>query len=870
MNWIKQLFSRQRLYGDLSDEIQEHLAEKVDELVAGGMPREEATFAAQREFGNVLQIEERSREVWQWPALENFFIDVRYGARMLRKNSGFTAVAVVTLALGIGANTAMFSVVNTVILHPLPYKNSDQLVQVFSTKGMWKKVLLSRPTLAEVRSQNRVFQQVATFLSAVVTLTGTGEPERLQAAWVSPDLFPLLQVPPAVGRTFLPEEERPGRCQVAVISHKLWQRRFGSDGSVLGKPITLDGKPYTVVGVMPPGFRFPSNSPDAWLPRVLSGDDWKPTLRALRVIARLKEGVDLRQAQAQMDTLAARLEQEYPASDKGWGLELLSFREFVPANTRLSLLILLGAVGFVLLIACANVAHLSLARGAAQRREIAVRRALGASRSRIIRQLLTENLALALVSGAIGLIVALAGITLLRALAPKDIPRLTEVSVDQWVLGFTLGASFLSCILFGLVPAFHISNSDLNTSLKEGAQTRFTSSWPYRTRNLLFISEVALALVLLIGAGLMVQSFAKLVKVDPGFDPHHVLTMGFSLPENKYPGMTERGAAFVEEVLEHVRALPGVKSAAVVSEILLGGFNSTTFTIAGHPIPPSEPMPNAVIRFVSPSYFQTLSIPLIRGRDFTVADNLHSPCVAIINQVAAQRFWPNADPLGTSINTGWRLPTTLCEIAGLTGNNRDLQLGAEPKPEIYLPFGQQPRTDFFLTVRTQSNPLDLADAVRRQVWAVDKDQPIADVMTMDAVVSASLTEQRLHTLLLGSFAVAALGIALVGIFGLMSYMVTERTHEICIRVALGAQREDVLALVVGQGLGLTVVGVGIGLASAYALTRFLSSMLFAVRPTDPATFVGISLLLTGMALLASYVPARRATKMDPIMALKNE
>jgi len=543
--------------------------------------------------------------------------DLKFGLRMLAKNPGFTAVAVLTLALGIGANTAMFSVVNTVILHPLPYKNPDQLVQIFSEKGKLRKVLLSGPDFVEIRAQNRVFQRVATFLERVVTLTGQDEPERLQAAWVSTDLIPLLRVQPAVGRTFLPEEERPDKCQVAVISHALWQRRFGSDWSVLGRPITLDGKAYTVVGVMPAGFKFPSYSPDVWVPRVLNAEDLHPQARGLRVIARLKEGVGLRQAQAQMDTLASRLEQEYPASDKGWGLELLSFREFVRANTRLSLLILLGAVGFVLLIACANVAHLSLARGAARRREIAVRRALGASRGRIIRQLLTENFALALAGGAIGLIVALAGIDLLRALAPKDIPRLAEVSVDQWVLGFTLGASVLSCILFGLVPAFQLSKPDLNTSLKEGAQTRLTSSWPYRTRNLLFISEVALALVLLIGSGLMVQSFAKLVSVDPGFDPHHVLTMGFSLPSNKYPELKERSAAFVGEVLERVRAVPGVRSAAVISEMPLGGYNSTTFTVAGHPLPPPEEMPNAVFRFVSQSYFKTLSIPLIRGRDFT-------------------------------------------------------------------------------------------------------------------------------------------------------------------------------------------------------------------------------------------------------------
>ncbi len=796
--------------------------------------------------------------------------DLKFGLRMLAKNPGFTAVAVLTLALGIGANTAMFSVVNTVILHPLPYKNPDQLVQIFSTKWKLRKVLLSGPDFVEVRAQNRVFQQVATFLEGVVTLTGQGDPERLQAAWVSTDLIPLLRVQPALGRTFLPEEERPYRCQVAVISQALWQRRFGSDWSVLGRPVTLDGKTYTVVGVMPPGFRFPSNSPDVWVPRVLNAEDLHPQGRSLRVIARLKEGVDLRQAQAQMETLAARLGQVYPASDKGWGLDLLSFREFVPANTRLSLLILLGAVGFVLLIACANVAHLALARGVSRRREIAVRRALGASRGRIIRQLVTENLALALAGGAFGLLMALAGIDLLQTLAPKDIPRLAEVSVDQWVLGFTLGASVLSCILFGLAPAFQLSKPDLNTSLKEGAQTRLTSSWPYRTRNLLFVSEVALALVLLIGSGLMVRSFAKLVSVDPGFDPHHVLTMGLSLPENKYPARTERSATFVEEVLERVVATPGVRSAAVISEMPLGEYNSTTFTIAGQPPPPAEEMPNAVFRFVSPSYFKTLSIPLLRGKDFTAADNLRSPCVAIINQAAAQRFWPNADPLGASINASVRLPTNLCEVAGLVSNTRDAQLGAEPKPEIYFPYGQLPRSDFLLTVRTISNPLDLTDVVRRQVRAVDKDQPIADIMTMDAVVSASLAEQRLHTLLLGSFAASSLGIAMVGIFGVMSYMVTQRTHEIGIRLALGAQREDVLALVVGQGLVLTLVGVAIGLAGAFALTRFLSSMLFAVRPTDPVTFGGVSLLLTSMALLASYIPARRATKVDPIVALRYE
>jgi putative ABC transport system permease protein len=867
---LRALFRRKSMQGALEEEVQSHLRMAAQERMAQGESAEQARIAALREFGNVGLVKEVTRDTWGWGWLETFLRDLHYGVRQLGRNPGFTTIAVLTLALGIGANTAMFSVVNTILLHPLPYKNPDQLVRLFSTEGKLRNVLLSGPDFLQVKAQNQTFQQVGTFLEGVVNFTGQDEPERLRAAWVSSELFPLLRVQPIAGRTFLADEERPDRCQVAILSHAVCQRRFGSDRAALGKHITLDGKVYTVVGVMPAGFGFPNYSTEVWLPRTITAEDLNPPSRGLRVIARLNEGVELRQAQAELDTIAARLEREHPASDKGWSLEVVSFRESVAANTRLSLLILFGAVGFVLLIACANVANLSLARGAARQREVGVRIALGASRGRVVRQLLTESLALAFAGGTVGFIVALGGIGLLRAMAPKDVPHLAEASVDRWVLAFTLGASVLSSILFGLFPAFQISKPDPGTSLKEGAQTGFTSPWRHRTRDLLVISEVGLALVLLVGSGLMVQSFAQLVSVRPGFDPSRVLTMELSLPETKYPRRSERASAFVNEVLERVNGLPGVKSAAVTSEMLLGDANSADFSIAGYAPPVSRENPHAVFRFVSPAYFKTLSIPLIRGRDFTGADNLHSPCVAIVNEAAGERFWRNADPLRTNIDVAWRVPTKLCEVVGLAGNTRDLQLSAVPEPEIYLPYGQLPTSDFFLAVHTTLNPLDLASSVRREVWAVDKDQPIADITTMDAVVSTSVAEPRYRTLLLGSFAASALALAIVGIFGVTSYTMAQRTHEIGIRMALGAERHDVLRLVIGQGMRLTVIGVGVGLLAALGLTRLLASFLYAVRPTDPMTFVVVSAVMLAVALLASYIPARRATRVDPLVALRYE
>jgi len=867
---LRALFRRKSMQAALDEEVRSHLRMATQERIARGESAEQARVSAVREFGNVALVKEVTHDMWGWRWLADLLQDLRYGLRHLRRNPGFTTIAVLTLALGIGANTAMFSVVNTILLHPIPYKNPVQLVRLFSAEGKLRNVLLSGPDFLQVKAQSQTLQQVGTFLEGVVNFTAQDEPERLRAAWVSSELFPLLRVQPIAGRTFLADEERPDKCQVAVLSHAVCQRRFGSDRAALGKHITLDGRVYTVVGVMPAGFGFPNYSTEVWLPRTITAEDLDPAGRGLRVIARLNEGVELRQAQAEMDAIAARLEREYPASDKGWSLEVVSFRESVAPNTRLSLLILFGAVGFVLLIACANVANLSLARGAARQREVGVRIALGASRCRVVRQLLTESLALAFAGGTVGFIVALGGIGLLRAMAPKDVPHLAEASVDRWVLGFTLGASVLSSILFGLFPAFQISKPDLGTSLKEGAQTGFTSPWRHRTRDLLVISEVGLALVLLVGSGLMVQSFAKLVSVRPGFDPSRVLTMELSLPETKYPGRSERQAAFVNEVLERVNGLPGVKSAAVTSEMLLGGANSADFSIAGYAPPVSGENPHAVFRFVSPAYFKTLSIPLIRGRDFTGGDNLHSPCVAVINEAAGERFWRNADPLRTNIDVAWRVPTKLCEVVGLAGNTRDLQLSAVPEPEIYLPYGQLPRSDFFLAVHTTLNPLDLASSVRREVWAVDKDQPIADITTMDAVVSTSVAEPRYRTLLLGSFAASALALAIVGIFGVTSYTMAQRTHEIGIRMALGAEPGTVLGMVMGESSVLVVAGIVIGAPVALAASRLISSMLFGLKPSDPVTIAGAAVVMGAVAALAGYLPARSATKVDPMVALRYE
>ena len=801
--------------------------------------------------------------------MENLLKDIRYGFRVLLKKPGFTFVAVLALALGIGANTAIFSVVNGVLLRPLPYPESENLVRVYEKRlqlGRTRNVA-SSPDFIDWRAQNQVFEQMAAWTGWGANLTDGGEPERIQGAAVTWDLFPLLRVKPLLGRTFLSEEGRPNNNLFVIISHGFWQRRYGGSPDIVGQTITLNGAGVTVIGVMPPDFQFPNKDTEIWVPMWFDPAD--PGNRGghfLGVIARLKPGVSLGQAQVEMDSIAARLEQQYPVNT-GHGVNLFPLYEETVGDIRPALLVLLGAVGFVLLIACANVANLLLVRSAGRQREIAIRTAMGASRFRIIKQLLTESLLLSLVGGALGLLLAFWGVDLLLALSPEDMPRITEIRIDGRVLGFTFALSLFTGVVFGLLPALSASRLDLNTSLKEGGRSSALSFGRNRARGLLVVSEVALAVVLLIGAGLMMKSFLHLQTVGAGFNPQSVLAVDFVLPASKYRE-GEQQAAFFRQVIERVSALPGIQSVGGVVNIPFGeNSGSRYFRIEGRPPQPEGQGLNADYNLASPNYFRTLGIPLIKGRDFTERDVQGAPEVVMINEEMARQFWPDEDPIGKRIAVGdgpWR------SIVGIVGNVRQKGFDIEPRQEMIFPLLQTPIPFMTLVARTASEPKATISALRAEIASIDALQPVFNIRTMEEAAAESVAPERLNTLLLGALAVIALILAAVGIYGVMSYSVTQRTHEIGLRMALGALPRSVLGLVIKQGMSLILIGLVIGLSAALALTRLMKSLLYEVSTTDPATFALISALLVVVAFLATYIPARRATRVDPGVALRYE
>jgi len=798
--------------------------------------------------------------------------DVRYGLRALLHNPGFTLVAVLALALGIGANTAIFSVVNAILLRSLPFRDPSSLVMVWEKSRLNDRNVVSPADYRDWKSQNHVFGDLAAVLDFLtVSLTGSGEPEELQAGAVTPNFFRLIGVRPIIGRDFLPSEATSGHDHFVILSHRLWRRRFGSDPGIVGRSIILNGELNQVIGVLPPDFKWNNRQTDVWLPYGIRPDvDYRAVAgRYMRVVGRLKPEVTLQQAQSEMSTIARRLEEQYPQFNKNWGINLVPLHEQTVGEARPALLVLLVAVGFVLLIACVNVANLLLAKAAARQREIAVRAALGAGRLRLIRQLLTESLLLAAAGGALGLLLATWGVDALVALGPRAIPRLSDIHIDPAVFAFTALVSIGSGILFGIAPAIDISRTNLSDALKEGGRSAMGTVRRRRVRSILVVSEMALALVLLIGAGLMIRSFQRLGVAHPGFNADHLLTLRTQLASFKY-SQDPAVIAFYREVVERLRRLPGVRSAGAINYLPLGGLASATgFTIVGRPDPGVGNEMVTGVRVVDPNYFRTMGMPLLKGRRFTEHDNQQSPHVLIISQTLAQRYFPDEDPVGKKLNVMWR-DTPSEEIVGVVGDILHDGLEARPEAMIYWPAARMPYQFMTLVIRTDGDPMNMASTAIKEIRAMDPDQPVSDVRPMNTVVTESVSRQRFNMMLLGIFAAVALVLAAVGIYGVMAYSVTQRTQEIGVRMALGASRNDVVRMVVGHGFILALAGVGFGLAAAFALTRLMKSLLFGITATDPVTYGGLSLLLVTVAAIACYIPARRATRIDPLLALRYE
>jgi predicted permease len=811
--------------------------------------------------------------------MQTLWQDLRYGFRTLARKPGFTIVAIIALALGIGANTAIFSVINSILLRPLAYKDPERLVTI---NHDYPKINLRASVSAigytHYRDNAKSFESVAATTGGSFNLTGGGDPEQLNGSPVTHNFFSALGAEPRLGRLFLPEEDQPGKNKVVVLSHGFWQRRFGGDPGIVNKNITLNDESYTVVGVMPPSFQFGreiGQVVDLWTPIAFTQEQLsynRLTFENLFVFARLKPGVNVQQAQAELDAIAANLRREYmPGADRSnWGLVTQSLSELVVGEIRRALWILMGIVGLVLLIACANVANLLLARAADRQKEMAIRTALGAGRWRVIRQLLTESALLALMGGALGLSLAWFGVNALVEVNQVQIPRANEIGLDWRVLAFTLGVSLLTGIIFGLVPALQASKADLHETLKEGGRTGSSGARAW-VRNTLVALEMALALVVLVSAGLLIRSFWRLQQVNPGFAPQNVLAMSLTLPATKYREPAQRDN-FYKELLQKVRALPGVQAAGATSNLPLSGNNSSgSFRIEGRETPQGQSLPHGDRWAATTDYFSTMKIPIIRGRFFDDRDTMESQPVAIIDVAMARKYWPDEDPVGKRIsfqsrdnNRIWR------EIVGIVGHVKHRGLEGESRVQYYIPHSQAQNSFMSLVVRTNADPASLTGVVRGAISQLDKDLPVFRVRTMEQYVIDSTAQRRFAMTLVGIFAAVALALAGVGLYGVLSYSITQRSHEIGIRMALGAQVRDVLRLVIGQGMLLALAGVVLGSAAAFLLTRLMANLLFEVTPSDPLTFVTIVFLLTLVALLACFVPARRATKVDPIEALRYE
>jgi len=863
---LRALLLKSEMERELDEELRYHIEQQTEQNIRLGMNPEEAKQSALKSFGGVEQAKERSRDARGLRWLENCWQDIRFSARMLLNNPGFTLIAVITLALGVGANSVIFSFFNGILLRPLPFQQPERLVlldEIATSRG-GASLGVSLQNYLDWRAQNRVFSDLGVYQDITFTLTGGGDAEELPCTFTSYRLFELLGVAPQLGRTFTPEEMQPARHRVVILSHGLWHRRFGGDPKILGRTITLVNRAWVVVGVMPPGFKFPEAA-EFWMP-LAHGQGWPRSMYGIGAITRLKPGVTREQAQSEMSLIARRLAEQYPTTNAGLDVSVKGLRDHLVKDYRQGLWILLGAVGSVLLIACANVANLLLARATARQREMAIRAALGAGRFRIARQMLCESLLLGAMGGLAGMSLAWLGLDLLLAALPAELPFWMKFNVDGRVLAFTLAVSLLTSLIFGAAPAWQTARIDLIEALKDGGRSVAGGS-RNRLRRLLVVAQVALALILLAGAGLMMRSFLRLQQVRLGFNPDDVLTLRVNTPGGDH-------TLFFHQLVERVSALPGVEVASAVIPLPLSGIDESwdgILTVEGqsalsfgqaHRITPTR---------ITPHYFRTMDIPLLAGRAFTDADTREAPRVAIIDERLASEYWPNESPLGKRIRFGPPDGATPWHtIVGVVGTVQHVRLDAATRKLAYVPSLQDPTGFQTLVVRSHTPLESLIAAVKNVVKEMNPNLPITHVATMREVIAESIWQPRLYAILFAVFAVVALTLAAVGIYGVMSYAVTARTNEIGIRMALGAERRHVLKLVVGQGMALALGGVGVGLAGGLLLTRLMKTLLFGVSATDPLTFAGVSLLLFSVALLACYLPARKAAQVDPLVALRRD
>jgi putative ABC transport system permease protein len=866
--WLA-LLHRARAERELDEELRYHVEQQTEQNIRLGMNPEEARRAARKAFGGMEQAKEQSRDARGVRWLEDLFQDLRFGARMLLKNPGFTLIAVLTLALGIGANTAIFSIVNGVLLKPLPYQQPDQLVQLWEAPRLGAWGAASPGAFVDWKEQSTSFESLSLLLNINLNLTGEGEPERVSGVKMSANGLQIFRARPLLGRVFAPDEDQPGRDKIIVLTHSLWQRRFGGDTNIVGRSIQLSDQDYTVIGVLPPRF-LPWDEPEFIIPSSVAPEDANQrAAHWLNVIGRIKPGLTVEQARAEVNALSARLKPLYPGYKKNWVVNIAPMQELMTGDIKPTLLMLLGAVGFVLLIACGNVANLLLSRALARQREMAIRAALGASRWRVIRQLLTESVLLALIGASLGLLLASSIVDALSHLTAVSLPRIQEIRLDLRVLGFALCVSFLSGLTFGLAPAIQVSKTDLNEALKEsgrGSQGNARNS----VRNLLIVSEIALALILLVGAGLLLNSFFRLSNVPPGVNPKNALTMQVSLPDKKYPN-TERRAAFYQQAIERIENITDVDIAGVTGTMPLAGWSSsTTFTITGRSGQP-ESGSMTDFEYCTSGYFQAAGIPLRAGRPFDQGDRPGAPRVVLINETLARQYFPKEDPLGRvihldvftgKIDEGW-------EIVGIVGDVRQRGQAQNARPCVYKPQAFGGGGNEYLVIRTAGAPMAIAESVRKAILEVDPTQPVANIRTMEDVLGASVAQRRFIMIVLSGFAGASLLLAAIGLYGVIAYGVSQRTHEIGIRIAMGGQARDVLQLVIGHGMKLASIGVALGLIGSIALTRLLKTLLYDVSATDPTTFTLIALLILCVALLACWIPARRATKVDPMITLRS-